>query len=670
MANTRAGGFHRFYSTVRTRGFYPLGLFLLGFALLPLEGSAQIRPIELEGFVVSGTPVPRTEGTVASFVTVLDGDELRLRGVTRVLDALAEVPGLVVVQGGSYGSIGSLFLRGGESDHMKVLVDGVEMNQAGGAFDFSGLLLSDVGRIEVVRGPASAFYGSDAMAGVIHVITRRGRGPLKASVSTAGGTFGRMNWGAEIQGGTDTSGYALSLSRESTDGILEFNNEFENTAASGKVFASPDQRTRLELAGRYSDRTFHFPTDNAGNVVDQNAFTFGEEWGIHAEAGRMVSDRVEILASLRTYHWDGGTDDRSDGPADTLGYYGFAGQDAFQRNAGDFRMNLTPWSGSVLSFGFELEQEQQDSRSESFSQWGPSEGEDSYERWNRGYYAHFGSEGAGLAWNIGIRQDDNEQYGGFFTYQAGLSYTVSSERMVFRANMGKGLKEPTFLETSSTGFSVGNPDLEPERSLVWEVGVNKRLGESGSTASVTWFHQSLKDLIQYTFSVPNPGDPNFFNVAEAQARGIEAVVSAPVGALTLSGSYTYLDTQVLDSGFDEGEGAVFVEGERLIRRPQHQGAVAIAYRLPRGTLSGGLRWTGARSDRDFSAWPASVVELPAYSLLGMGLDLNLLRPNGGRPGLDLTFRGENLLDETYEGVFGFRGPGRAFLVGARMEFGR
>ncbi len=669
MTGTRAGGFDRFRSSIPSGGFFTLVLFSLCLAGFPFEGVAQIRPIELEGIVVTGTPVPRTEGMVASFVTILNGDELRQRGVGRVLDALSEVPGLVVVQGGSYGSIASTFFRGAESDHLKVLVDGVEMNQAGGAFDFSGLLLSDVERIEVVRGSASAFYGSDAMAGVIHIITRRGRGPLKASVSSAAGTFGRKNWGADIHGGTASSGFSFSLARESTDGILKFNNDFENTVLSGKVFANPDQRTRFELAGRYSDRTFHFPTDNAGNVVDRNAFTFGEETGIHAEAARMLVDWAEILVSVRTYRWDGGSDARSDDAADTLGYYGFVSEDAFQRNAGDVRMNLVPWSGAVLSLGFELEQEKQDSRSESLSQWGPSLGADSYERWNRGYYAHLVSEALGLAWNIGIRQEDNEQYGEFFTYQGGLSYTVSSTGTVLRASGGKGLKEPTFLETSSSGYSVGNPDLVPERSQVWEIGVDQPFGNRGLITSLTWFHQSLEDLIQYTFSVPEPGDPNFFNVAEAQARGIETAITAPLGDLTLSGSYTYLDTEVLDSGFDEGEGAVFVDGERLMRRPKHQGAVAVTYRIPRGAISGDLRWTGSRSDRDFSAWPASPVELSAYSLLGMGVELSLFRPKGGRPGLDLTLRGENLLDERYEGVFGFRGPGRAFLVGARMNFG-
>ena len=235
--------------------------------------------------------------------------------------------------------------------------------------------------------------------------------------------------------------------------------------------------------------------------------------------------------------------------------------------------------------------------------------------------------------------------------------------------MGRGLKEPTFFETHSTGFSVGNPDLEPEQSRVWDVGLEQSFGGSGVTASVTWFHQSFLDLIQYTYMSADPTGPNYFNVAEARAQGLEVSLTAPVGGLLLSGGYTYLDSKVLDSGFDEGDGAVFVEGEALIRRPTHMGTLTGQYHLPRVVLSGDLRWTGARSDRDFSAWPSTALELPSYALLGLGMELDLFESREGRPGIDLRLRAENLLDEEYQEVFGFPSPGRSFVVGLRMDFG-
>lgn len=672
MDGSCAGGTHqRRRNLVRSVVSKFSGSVLLLVTGLPLasHAGAQVRPIELEGFIISGTPVPRTAGTESSHVTVLDGEELRGRGLTRVADALTEVPGLVVIRGGSYGGLTSTFFRGAESDHTKVLVDGVEMNQSGGSFDFSGLLLSDVERIEVVRGPASAFYGSDAMAGVIHIITRKGSGPPEGTVSLGGGSYGRVSLGADVHGGTENSGYSLSLARERAEGILAFNNQFSNTVLSGKAFLRPDEKTRVQVSGRYADRTYHFPTDGTGNVVDRNAFTFGDELGLGAEVGRVFSESLEIVANLKTYRWEGGSDDRSDGPADTLGYFGYVSADVFQRRVGDVRMNLSPRRGSVASVGFELEQETQASKSESLSQWGTFPDQAEFERWNRGYYAHVVAEGHEWAGNVGVRLDDNEEYGRFVTYQAGISYAIPKTRSRIRASLGKGLKEPTFLETSSSGFSVGNPDLEPEASRVWEMGVEQALGDEGVEVSITWFHQNLENLIQYTFMPPDPAGPNYFNVAEARTRGLEATASIPLGRLNLSGAYTYMDSEVLDSGFDDGPGAVFVEGEALIRRPKHQTALTATYQLPRVVVSGGVHWTGSRTDRDFSDVPASPVELSSYTLVEFGANLDLIRPRGGRPGMEFQVKGENLLDERYEGIFGFAGPGRAFLVGVRMRFG-
>ncbi len=644
-------------------------LLLLLLLLLPSPGLGQIRPLQLEGFIVTGTPVPRSVGTVSSHVTVLEGEELRTRGVSRVVDALVEVPGLVVVQGGSFGSATSTFFRGAESDHVKVLVDGVEMNQAGGAFDFSGLLVSDVERIEVVRGAASSFYGSDAMAGVIHIITQRGNGPLTGSLSASTGSFGRTMWNADARGGWTKGGYSLSLSREKTDGILDFNNEFDNSVFSGNLFLTPDSKTRIELSGRYGDRTYHFPTDGSGNVVDRNSFTFGQEQGLTAEVGRLVGEKLEILATYRRYQWDGGSDDRSDGPADTLGFYGYVSDDSFNRSSGDVRLNMAPWPGAVFSMGVEVEEEDQRSQSASFSQWGPSEGEDRHQRGTKSFYGHLVAEGDGLSGNLGARLEDNDQYGEFFTYQAGLSYSIPSSGTLFRTSLGRGMKEPTFFETASSGFSVGNPDLEPERSRVWEVGAEQSVGAGGMSVSLTWFRQTLQDLIQYASMPPEPGGPNYYNVAEARAQGLEATATVPVGKLVLSGAYTYLDSEVLDAGFDQGEGATFVEGGPLIRRPTHLGSIHAAYQFDGWALNGTARRTGSRSDRDFSSWPAGPVELPAYTVLSLGAQVNLFHPVGGRPGVSLQLRGENLLDEEYQETFGFMAPGRALLIGLRMTFG-
>ena len=666
MDRTREGRANHFLSV----SIITISLSAVATLFLPMPGAGQIQPVQLEGLIITGTPVPRTVGTETSHVTILEGEELRARGMSRVSEALAEVPGLVVVQSGSYGSVSSTFFRGAESDHVKVLLDGVEVNQAGGSFDFSGLLLSDVERIEVARGPASALYGSDAMAGVINVITRRGRGAPQGSLSTRAGSYGRTEWSADVHGGGESTSYSLSAARMSTDGILEFNNRFETTSLSGTVFITPDEKTRIGLTGRYGDRVFHYPTDGAGNVVDRNAFSYGDEVVLGVEASRMMTDRLELRAVVQSYGWDGGSDDQPDDASDNVGFFAYSSLDAFQRSSADLRANLELPGRSVVSMGIEVEEEDQRSFSESLSEYGPSTSRSRNQRSNRGYYAHVTSQANGLSWNVGARVEDNEQYGDFFTYQAGLSYKFASTGTRFRGNLGKGMKEPTFFETSSSGFSVGNPDLKPERSQVWEVGVEQTLGEKGLTVSLTWFNQNLDDLIQYTFFPTQPGGPNYYNVAEARSRGMEVTANLPLGALLLTGGYTYLDTEVLDAGFDEGDGATFVEGEALIRRPGHQLNLGGVYRFSRGNLSGGLRFVGSRPDRDFTSWPAVPVELEGYTLVSVSGEVTLFEPQGSTPGLDLQFRAENLLDEMYQEVFGFMTPGRAFLLGGRLTFGR
>jgi vitamin B12 transporter len=150
---------------------------------------------------------------------------------------------------------------------------------------------------------------------------------------------------------------------------------------------------------------------------------------------------------------------------------------------------------------------------------------------------------------------------------------------------------------------------------------------------------------------------------------LEATATIPLGALTLAGAYTYLDSEVVDAGFDEGEGATFVEGSSLIRRPAHQATVQATYLLGRAVLNGAVRWTGARSDRDFSGWPATPVDLPPFAVFDLGAEAQLFEKSGSRPGLRLNVRVENLLDETYQNVFGFDAPGRALMVGLRAELG-
>src|SRR5881409_2040513 len=192
--------------------------------LLPvlLSGQQPTDTVELNPVIVTATRVARPLTGVPAAVTVLPGAELRAGGIATVFEALREVPGAAVVQTGSFGGQTSLFLRGGQSNYVKVLVDGVPVNQPGGSFDFANLTTDNVERIEVVRGPGSVLYGSDAVTGVVQIFTRDGRGAPRAAVAFGGGTYATNAVEVTASGGDDRAGYAIGLSRFASDGIYRF----------------------------------------------------------------------------------------------------------------------------------------------------------------------------------------------------------------------------------------------------------------------------------------------------------------------------------------------------------------------------------------------------------------------------------------------------------------
>jgi vitamin B12 transporter len=642
---------------------------ILSSGLTPGSIRAQDDAFALEGLVVTTSPTARSEDAVSSHVTILSGERLAGLSGRSLGDALRGVPGLDVVRGGSFGAVTSVFLRGGESDHTLVLVDGVQVNQAGGGFDFADLSTDNVERVEIVRGPASALYGSDAVTGVIHIITRTGRGTPRGAVAFRTGSFGRSDWLVDLQAGTERAGYAVTVGQRRSDGILAFNNQTSQTVLSGTARLRPDSVTDIAVTLRYSDREYHFPTDGSGAVVDRNAFTFSDATSGRVGGRRSFWGRLTVEAAVAFSETDGGTDDAPDSPSDTLGFYGFTSLDHFSRTSGELRAHLRVAAATVTT-GFEYEQEGQRSFAESRSQLGPSVGKSESRRRNRAYFVHGTGDVGGLSVNGGARLDDNERFGRSVSWQAGATWALSSRTgTLMRANAGRALKEPTFSENFSTGFVTGNPDLDPERSTSWEVGMEQSLIGDRVSAKATYFDQRFEDLIQYTSAPPNPGDPNFYNVAEATARGVELDVGARASFLSGGASWTWLDTKVVDAGFDEGAGATFVEGERLLRRPTHSWSLRIGATFDRFALSSSARFVGDRADRDFSSFPATPVQLDDYAWVTVGASVDVLPPGERWGGITLELEVENLLDQPYEESFGFPGPGRGIYLGGRVALG-
>ena len=662
----------RHVNPARGRPLHALAAAACAFAAaFAAAGASPLRaqePISLEGLVVTAYRWAEPEWTVAANTTIIEGEELERAGIEFVSDALRQVAGLAVARNGSFGAITSVFLRGGESDYVHVLVDGVRVNEPGGSYDFASLTTDNVERIEIVRGPASALYGSDAVSGVIQIFTRRGAGAPRGGGSFQTGSFGTTRWQGDLSGGGGGLSYAFSLGGSTTDGILAFNNEHRQTTATGRVQANLDADTDATFAIRYNDSRFHYPTDGSGNVVDRNAYSFGDALTVNIDAGRRWTDALETRLFLNVWESDRGTDDGPDNPADSLGFFGFKSLTDTRRVTAGGRAVWRPSEGMAITTGYEEERQSVRGFNRSFSQFGESAGNSEDDWWNRAVHAQLSWGRDALALNAGVRAEDDERFGTAATWRTGAAWRAEASGTRLRVSAGTGIKEPTFFETFATGFVTGNPDLTPERSTSFEGGIDQDLGGS-LKLSLTGFSQSYRDLIQYTGSPPAEGDPNFFNVAKARSRGLEAEASVEARRLRLTGSWTYLDTEVQDAGFDEGPGATFVEGSALLRRPKHAMAASAFYPVSsRVGLDVSLRRVGEREDRDFASFPAEPVTLPAYTVLDLSASFDIAGSRGG-PGFTLTVRAENLLDSAYEEVWSFAAPGRGLYVGGRVVLG-
>jgi vitamin B12 transporter len=631
---------------------------------------AQDRPTgprdTLKAVVVTATRIAIATAAPLATTTVLRGDALRAAGITHVQDALRLVPGTAIVSSGPVGSLTSLFLRGGNSNYVRVLVDGVPVNDAGGAFDFANLTTDNVDRVEIVRGPASVLYGSDAVTGVVQIFTRDGSGPMAMRAQTGRGTYGTTRSEVGLSGGDARSGFSLAGAREHTDGILAFNNGFNNDVLSAAARIASGDGSDARVAMRWSASAYHFPTDFTGAVVDRNSEQSDHRFVVSVDGGQRLGDRGDLHISLVSNEFLPRSNDGPDDSADTLGFYGFFSRAVRTHRAVDARLNLRYSARGVLTLGSELAADRERSSSLSLSEFGRDSGGFAADRHNTGVYAQaLGNATGRLSYSVGARVDRNSAFGSFPTVRASIAYLTSSTTRV-RASVGSAFKAPSFFENFATGFVTGNPNLRPERSRSAELGFEQTLADGALTLKVAAYAQWFRDVIQYSATAPSPGAPNYFNVAAADANGAEVEVSyRPSADLTLGAVYAWTDAHATQAGFDKSTGATYVVGERLIRRPPHVITLSAATALSGGgSLSLTAMRFGSRDDRDFAAFPVTAIVLPAYTKVDAAIQLPVL----GQFATDLSLvaRVDNLLGATYEEIVRFPAPGRMIFVGLRI----
>jgi vitamin B12 transporter len=632
-----------------------------GMLLAQVNDTAQLGTV-----VISASKVPKPAGTLTQAVTVISGEDLRARGVSRVTDALREVPGAMLVQSGSPGAITSLFLRGGESRYTKVLIDGVPVNASGGSFDFSHLTTDNIDRIEIVRGPASVLYGADAVSGIVQIFTRKASGTSRASLGARGGTYRSFDVDADASGGNAAAGYTIGAAHHATKGILPFNNEYRNGTLSSALTFDRGSAGDATLSARYTNAEFHYPTDFTGQPVDSNSYRTQHRLTLGLDAGRNLTDYVQAKIVAGTNEVSDLTEDIAIPFGATDPAHSASRSRGYRRNA-EGRLSFFLPTAATLTVGANYEKEHEHSANGAGPVGGAETETDSFDasRHTVAYYSELlGNPGERLSYTLSGRVDDNSDYHRFSTYRVGVSARVVPV-IRLRASLSTAFNAPAFNELRPTLFTIGSPNLRPEQIRSTEIGIVTNFHPELVHLSATYFAQRFSDLIQFVNGAPPDFKGSFANLTGATSNGYEAELAVtPSNAWRGSASFTVMNPRVTEipAGYPGSDRA----GDALLRRPSHSGALVLSYHRPASLgLGAAINYVGKRPDLDFNQFPSPRVTLPSYTKVDLSAEVPLASVR--HSDIMLNARLENAFNKRYQEVLNFPAPGRTILVGARAS---
>jgi vitamin B12 transporter len=623
-----------------------------------------------EQVVVSATRGEATLSSVGVAADVLDRRRIDDRAAPSLVALLQDVPGVATARAGQSGLQASVFVRGGESRYAAVLVDGVPVNQPGGAFDFGTVLPFELERVEVVRGAASSLYGNDALAGVVSLRTRQPRPGESPSLRAEGeaGSFDWQRWLGATSGSRGRLDWNAGVQRLATDNA-EPNSRFEQTAAALSAGVRIDPRTEARSVVRFDDSATGTPGPTAFGRPDLDA-SFEREDLVVSASVRRAQTRLSQQVSVGYAR----TDQLSLNPADSgcyvpawegaTGAYplcDFPNAAGFQnrtaRLGAGYQADLSLGNRHLLTAGAEVDHETGELGNRAEDLLTP-------ERTSFGAYVQERVLLGSRAYlTLGGRVERNGSYGTHAVPRAALALRLrgGEDATTLRASAGMGIKEPSFLESfGESFFAKGNPDLDPERSTTFDVGVEQRLFASRLRAVVTVFHHDYRDQIAYTVVDWSTFEGTYVNLAHTRAQGLEVALEArPVPALQLFGQYTFLDGEIVESPSDFDP--VYAEGEPLLRRPRHQGSITAQLGFARWSAGATLVRVGERADSDFAG--IGLTRAEAYTRLDARLRVRVAGP------VEAFVVAENLLDAEYQEVLGYPALGRSVRGGLRLAVG-
>ena len=620
--------------------------------------------------VVTATRIPTAAERVPAAVTVITREDIEERGYQTLAEALRAVPGLRLVQAGGIGQQGSAFLRGSNSRHVLVLLDGVPVNdpsEPNGAFNFGNELLGDIERIEVVRGPGSSLYGSGAIGGVINLVTRRAPAGVRAQAfgDLAAGSQRTVRGTLGLAGTTEAWDYMLagqsmsSRAYDATPGrFLADTGEregFRGHAGTARLALRPGPGTRIEglLRWRQNRAGLDDVPDDDPNYSGDDRRWYGQLRGETEllDGAWTTGLRAAVTEDRRRYT----NLPHAGSSAETNDL--FRGQRQVFDWGNRLRLgDLGTAEGVELAFGATHERETSDSSSGSPFFLTVTNASARQTALHAGVQARFLGR---LDLSAGIRQDLSDDYDGFTAWRIGAVLALPEASSRLRASAGTAFKAPSLFQRFGRigGFFRGNPDLDPERSFAWEVGGETDIAlfgrQDGATFGATWFQSSFRDLINF-----NAGFSTLENVERAKAQGAElSLTLRPLPWLDASAAWTITETRNEDTG------------QPLPRRPRN--VVTFAARIAptdRITLVPQLLFTGPSPEGPFASYRDDGSSITTMAYNKSGTVLHLTGSYRVNEAVTAYVEGRNLTNSHFEPANGFVTPGRSFLVGTRFVF--
>lgn len=614
---------------------------------------------QVEQIVVTAMRLRTPLRKVGSSVSVLTSQQLARRGYRTAGEALREIPGADVMRQGGLGQLTSVFLRGAPSEHTKVLIDGIEMNDPitpARTAMLDHLDVEDVERIEIIRGPQSVLYGSDALGGVINIITKRGAGDVSGYVKWLAGSQQTFQETVGVGGAAGILDFRFTVSRLDSGGISaaawgDGNHEkdpYGRTAASGQVGVDLGEWAELVTAFKWIGSRAHI--DDGGGVGgdDPNHLSESDQFFIRPELRvSLLDDRWQQRLGLSFANQYRETMDRPN-PGEVGGF----SHNRFRSRLFElhWQHDLKLHETNTLSFGGEWQREEAWSTSLWRTAWGTSGS--SFPRDHRDTHSAFVQDTVEL-WDrlfvtAGARIDCDQAFGSECTWRVAPAYWIKETDTKLKGSLGTGFKAPSLYQLSAPGTPwgrIGNPDLQPERSRGWDVGFEQYLLDRTVAFGATYFNNRFRNLIDFDFVT------GYYNVGKAETQGVELTAAwQPTQRLKIDGWYTYQEATDKTNRDD------------LIRRPKSKFGLRVNYRpTERLNLNAGLTFVGDRPDNVPGTWPPVVRRNARYAVVNVSASYDLTET------VQLFGSVENLLNEQYEDSLGYGTPGCSVFAGIKVS---